>query len=101
MSFLYGLVRQGEVVHAVLLLETRTRFGAYSLGYLWALIEPTLFISTLKFADHAIFVSTNFFWTPYFDILAKTLARCLLILACPSWIVGSLEEVGNHIWPHN
>ncbi len=46
MSFLYGLVRQGEVVHAVLLRETRTRFGAYSLGYLWALIEPTLFIST-------------------------------------------------------
>lgn len=46
MNFFYGLVRQGEVVHAVILRETRTRFGAYSMGYLWALLEPALFIAT-------------------------------------------------------
>lgn len=46
MNFLHGLVRQGEVVHAVILRETRTRFGAYSMGYLWALLEPALFIIT-------------------------------------------------------
>ena len=35
-----------EVVHALALRETRTRFGAHKLGYLWALVEPTLMILT-------------------------------------------------------
>ncbi len=46
MSLLRGIVVQGEVVHAVVLRETRTRFGAYRLGYLWALVEPILVILT-------------------------------------------------------
>jgi len=43
--FLRGLVVQGEVIHALILRETRTRFGAYQLGYLWALLTwaPTRF----------------------------------------------------------
>jgi capsular polysaccharide transport system permease protein len=45
-SLLRGLVVQGEVIHAVILRETRTRFGAYRLGYLWALVEPILVILT-------------------------------------------------------
>ena len=32
-----------------------------------------LFILTLKFADRVIFCDHKFFWTPYFDIMAKTL----------------------------
>jgi capsular polysaccharide transport system permease protein len=43
---LRGLVVQGEVIHAIILRETRTRFGAYRLGYLWALLEPILVILT-------------------------------------------------------
>jgi capsular polysaccharide transport system permease protein len=46
MSFARGLWSQFEVVHALALRETRTRFGAHQLGYLWALVEPTLLIAT-------------------------------------------------------
>ena len=46
MSFKRGLLTQLEVVHALALRETRTRFGAHKLGYLWALVEPTLMILT-------------------------------------------------------
>lgn len=35
-----------NVVRALLLRETRTRFGAHQLGYLWALLEPVLFVAT-------------------------------------------------------
>lgn len=41
-----ALMGQLEVVHALAIRETRTRFGAHKLGYLWALVEPTLFILT-------------------------------------------------------
>ena len=37
---------QYEVVHALTIRETRTRFGAHQLGYLWALVEPALMILT-------------------------------------------------------
>ena len=46
MTFARGLVTQSEVVHALILRETRTRFGAHQLGYLWALLEPTFLILT-------------------------------------------------------
>jgi capsular polysaccharide transport system permease protein len=46
MTFLRGVATQAEVVHAVVLRETRTRFGAHKLGYLWALLEPTIVIVT-------------------------------------------------------
>ena len=44
---LRGLATQRRVVHAVILRELRTRFGAYQLGYLWAVIVPLLYILTL------------------------------------------------------
>ncbi len=37
---------QVQVVHALILRETRTRFGVHQLGFLWALIEPALFVAT-------------------------------------------------------
>jgi capsular polysaccharide transport system permease protein len=39
-----GSLTQLQVVHALLLRETKTRFGVARLGYLWALIEPALWI---------------------------------------------------------
>lgn len=41
-----GALTQLRVVHAVALRETRTRFGAHQLGYLWALLEPVFWIMT-------------------------------------------------------
>jgi capsular polysaccharide transport system permease protein len=54
-TFMRGLVAQGEVVHALILRETRTRFGAHQLGYLWAVVEPLLLILTF----YILFVVAN------------------------------------------
>jgi capsular polysaccharide transport system permease protein len=39
-----GALTQLQVVHALLLRETKTRFGINRLGYLWAFLEPALWI---------------------------------------------------------
>lgn len=44
-----ALGSQIDVVIALILRETRTRFGKNQLGYLWALIEPTVVIFTFYF----------------------------------------------------
>ncbi len=44
MSLARGAGNQLQVIHAVALRETRTRFGSHQLGYLWALAEPMFFI---------------------------------------------------------
>lgn len=46
MSLGSGILTQIEVVEALVLRETRTRFGANQLGFLWAVIEPALWIAT-------------------------------------------------------
>jgi capsular polysaccharide transport system permease protein len=40
-----GSLTQLQVVHALLLRETKTRFGVNRLGYLWALIEPACMVA--------------------------------------------------------
>lgn len=47
MSFSRALWVELQVLHGLVLRETRTRFGAHQLGYLWALLEPILWIGTL------------------------------------------------------
>lgn len=47
-----GLTQQLQVVHALMLRETRTRYGEHKLGYLWALIEPLLWIGTFALIFH-------------------------------------------------
>jgi capsular polysaccharide transport system permease protein len=41
-----GMVIQSQVIWALVIRETRTRFGAQRLGYLWAVLEPALWIAT-------------------------------------------------------
>jgi ABC-type polysaccharide/polyol phosphate export permease/Flp pilus assembly protein TadD len=43
-------ITQWRVIHALILRETRTRFGDSILGYGWALIEPILHITMLSLA---------------------------------------------------
>ena len=43
-----ALATQGRVIHALIIRETRTRFGDSTLGYGWALLEPVLHILTLS-----------------------------------------------------
>jgi capsular polysaccharide transport system permease protein len=42
------LQTQGRVIHALIIRETRTRFGDSKLGYGWALLEPILHILMLS-----------------------------------------------------
>ena len=46
MSFLQGLAVQYRVIRAVMLRETRTRFGRNRLGYLWAFSESLFWVLT-------------------------------------------------------
>jgi capsular polysaccharide transport system permease protein len=46
-SDLRALKSMGSIVWALLVRETRTRFGESKLGYLWALVEPSIFIGVL------------------------------------------------------
>ncbi len=41
-----ALHTQYQVIHALVIRETRTRYGASSLGYLWALLEPLFWVAT-------------------------------------------------------
>ena len=55
MNTRHGVMPQFEVISALILRETRTRFGAHQLGYLWAFIEPILWILTF----HMMFTITG------------------------------------------
>lgn len=46
MSLANGFMVQLRVIHAVILRETKTRFGQHKAGYLWALLEPLFWIGT-------------------------------------------------------
>jgi capsular polysaccharide transport system permease protein len=46
MSLARGAFVQLQVVHALVLRETRTRFGEHQLGYLWAVLEPLIWVGT-------------------------------------------------------
>lgn len=41
-----GSLTQLQVIYALLLRETKTRFGVNQLGYVWALVEPMMWIGT-------------------------------------------------------
>lgn len=45
-TYAQGLRTQLRVIYAVVLRETRTRYGHHKAGYLWAVAEPLLFIVT-------------------------------------------------------
>jgi capsular polysaccharide transport system permease protein len=40
-----GLVLHLQVIHALVLRETRTRYGGYRLGYLWAFVSPLTWVA--------------------------------------------------------
>ena len=81
-----GSLTQLHVVYALLLRETKTRFGVNQLGYLWAIIEPTLWIGMFaafygSFGHMALpglnlvaFITTGI--VP-FSLFRETAARCM------------------------
>jgi capsular polysaccharide transport system permease protein len=49
-NFFTAMRTQGRVIGALVLRESRTRFGKNRLGYLWALVEPIIHITVWVFA---------------------------------------------------
>lgn len=44
-TVLQALSTQGRVINALVLRETKTRYGEHKLGFVWAFIEPTIMVS--------------------------------------------------------
>ncbi|MES1186981.1 MAG: ABC transporter permease [Myxococcales bacterium] len=81
-----GTLSQLHVVHALLLRETKTRFGEAQLGYLWALAHPVLWIGMFACLYYAFGhptppgMSTVAFLTTGivpFSLFRETATRCL------------------------
>lgn len=51
---MHGVLTQLHVVYAVLLRETKTRFGSHRLGYLWAIVHPLLWIGMFALLYRAV-----------------------------------------------
>jgi ABC-type polysaccharide/polyol phosphate export permease/Flp pilus assembly protein TadD len=69
-----ALRTQGRVVHALIIRETRTRFGDSTLGYGWALLEPILHILMLSLVFAVLMrgrppIGTQFFIFYYTGII--------------------------------
>jgi capsular polysaccharide transport system permease protein len=85
LRLLSGLYSQLWVVQTLALRETRTRFGNHRLGYVWALIEPLIWVGTFwgmfhianrqapTGMDMVSFMTTGVI--PY-DIFSKSTERC-------------------------
>lgn len=85
MRLLGGLYSQLRVMQALALRETRTRYGNHQLGYVWALLEPLVWIATFwemfhiaqksppTGMDMVTFLATGII---PFDIFSKTMDRC-------------------------
>jgi ABC-type polysaccharide/polyol phosphate export permease/tetratricopeptide (TPR) repeat protein len=73
-GFWAGLQAQWRVIHALIIRETRTRFGDSTLGYGWALLEPILHISMLSLVFAVLMhsrppIGTQFFIFYYTGII--------------------------------
>ncbi|MBB3149754.1 capsular polysaccharide transport system permease protein [Phyllobacterium trifolii] len=60
MHIFHSASQSGRVIVAIVLRETKTRFGKHKLGYLWALIEPMAYISVLLFIRLQLHASIPF-----------------------------------------
>jgi tetratricopeptide (TPR) repeat protein len=86
-SFWSSLRTQRRVVHALIIRETRTRFGDSTLGYGWALIEPILHILMLSLAFAVLMhgrppFGTQFFIFYYTGIIRYSGANGTNLICC-------------------
>ena len=89
-NLIRGAYNQLRVVHALTLRETRTRFGAHRLGYLWAVLEPIFWIGTFwgffyvanRSSPHGLavvpFLATGIIT---YELVVKTADRCSLAIS--------------------
>lgn len=88
-TFFGQLAAVHQVVVALILRETRTRFGNSGFGFLWSLLEPLLFVGGVVVIRSAIRDST-----PFGESLVLFLATGLLLFRV---FVGVSNGMGNSI----
>lgn len=74
-----GLMNMQRVIVAIILRETKTRFGKNKLGYLWALIEPSAYIALLIFIRKSLHATIPFGENLYLFILTGILVYRIFI----------------------
>jgi capsular polysaccharide transport system permease protein len=95
-----GLIAQFEVVHALALRETRTRFGAHQLGYLWALLEPAAMILTFVVVFSVIHRPTPAGMT-LFGFIATGIVPYLLFSSATARVAEAINgNRGMLFYPH-
>ena len=100
MSLRRGLAVQSTIVWALILRETRTRFGMHKLGYVWALLEPTLMILTF-YVLFQIFGRIAPYDMDFFGFLTTGMIPYLLFMSCLTSVAESIN--GNKAllyYPH-
>lgn len=92
-GFIAALQTSVRVWQAVMLRETRTRFGRTALGFLWALLEPALFIA--MFLSIRVIIKVKF---PAFgDNFALFMASGIIVVRYYTAIAGrSLAAISSN-----
>lgn len=85
-----GLLVQLQVIRALMLRETRTRFGEHKLGYIWALVEPIMFIGTFA-AMYMIMGRTTTEGVPVIPFLATGMIPYLLFQNTNSRAMAAID----------
>jgi len=74
-----GLKVMLRVITAIILRETKTRFGKNKIGYLWAIIEPISYVAILLFVRHYLHSKIPFGENLYLFFLTGILTYRLFI----------------------
>lgn len=85
-----GLLVQLQVIRALMLRETRTRFGEHKLGYIWALVEPITFIGMFA-AMYMLMGRTTMEGVPIIPFLATGMMPFLLFRETVSRAVAAID----------
>lgn len=85
-----ALLGQINVINALVLRETRTRFGRHQLGYAWALLEPALMILTFV-AMFAIVDRATAGGMDTFGFLATGIIPYLLFTKCVTQVSQAIN----------
>ncbi|MFW5740713.1 MAG: ABC transporter permease [Myxococcota bacterium] len=85
-----GLFVQYQVIRALVLRETRTRFGQHRLGYVWALVEPITWMATFT-AMYVLLGRTTPSGVPVIPFLATGIIPYLLFRETVSRAVVAID----------
>lgn len=100
-EILRALYTQVRVIHAVALRETRTRYGANKLGYVWALAEPLTWIGLFWGMYHVLGRGDGPFGMPLIPFLATGyIPYQIVVTTADRAATGVDSNLGLLFYPH-